>query len=163
MPRYALSLILCAFLALLPLGARAEEALLTKIEPLTIATEGDATMFTVEIADTEPTRARGLMFRQRLPEDRGMLFDFGKPRPVSMWMKNTYIPLDMLFIRADGTIAYIAENTVPRSLDTIGITEPVLAVLELAGGTAKKKNIRAGDKVYHRIFATAKEEPPPAP
>ena len=78
------------------------------------------------------------MFRQRLPEDRGMLFDFGEPRPVSMWMKNTYIPLDMLFIRADGTIAYIAENTVPKSLDTIGISEPVLAVLELAGGTARK-------------------------
>jgi len=164
MHRYALSLILCAFLSLLPLaGLRAEEAVLTKIEPLTIATEGDATMFTVEIADTEATRARGLMFRQRLPEDRGMLFDFGEPRTVSMWMKNTLISLDMLFIRADGTIAYIAENTVPKSLDTIGVSEPVLAVLELAGGTAKKKGIRSGDKVYHRIFSTAEEAPPASP
>ncbi len=163
MHRYALSLILCAFLALLPLGARAEEAILTKIEPLTIATDGDATMFTVEIADTEPTRARGLMFRQRLPEDRGMLFDFGQPRSVSMWMKNTLIPLDMLFIRADGTIAYIAENTVPKSLDTIGVSEPVLAVLELAGGTARKKGIRSGDKVYHRIFSTAGDDVQNAP
>lgn len=155
MHRYALSLIVFTFLAFFPAMLRAEDAPLTKIEPLTIATENDATMFTVEIADTDPTRERGLMFRQRLPENRGMLFDFGAPRPVSMWMKNTYIPLDMLFIRTDGTIAYIAENTVPKSLDTIGITEPVLAVLELAGGTTKKLGIRTGDKVYHRLFGNA--------
>ena len=162
MTRHALTLILCAFLALLPASLRAEEAL-TKIEPLTIATDGDATMFTVEIADTDESRERGLMFRQRLPEDRGMLFDFGDPRPVAMWMKNTYIPLDMLFIRADGTIAYIAENTVPKSLDTIGITEPVKAVLELAAGTTKKKDIHSGNVVYHRIFNNAAEEGAPAP
>ena len=156
MLRYALTFVLFALLALAPAGLRADEAApLTKIEPLTIATENDATMFTVEIADTEQSRERGLMFRQRLPENRGMLFDFGAPRPVSMWMKNTYIPLDMLFIRADGTIAYIAENTVPKSLDTVGITEPVLAVLELAGGTTKKLGIRSGDKVYHRLFGNA--------
>lgn len=162
MKRHALTLILCALLALLPSGLRAEETL-TKIEPLTIATDGDATMFTVEIADTELTRERGLMFRQRLPEGHGMLFDFGEPRPVSMWMKNTYIPLDMLFIRADGSIAYIAENTVPKSLDTIGITEPVLAVLELPAGTVKKKDIRAGDVVYHRLFSNAEEPGSPSP
>jgi len=162
MKRHALTLILCALLALLPTGLRAEEAL-TKIEPLTIATDGDATMFTVEIADTELTRERGLMFRQRLPEGHGMLFDFGAPRPVAMWMKNTYIPLDMLFIRADGSIAYIAENTVPKSLDTIGITEPVLAVLELPAGTVKKKDIRAGDVVYHRLFSNAEEPGSPSP
>ena len=162
MQRYALTLILFALLAFLPSGLRAEEAL-TKIEPLTIATDGDATMFTVEIADTEATRERGLMFRQRLPENHGMLFDFGQPQPVSMWMKNTYIPLDMVFIRSDGTIAYIAENTVPKSLDTIGITEPVLAVLELPAGTAKKKDIRAGDVVYHRLFSNAEEQGAPSP
>jgi uncharacterized protein len=162
MKRHALTLILCALLALLPTGLRAEEAL-TKIEPLTIATDGDATMFTVEIADTDLTRERGLMFRQRLPEGHGMLFDFGEPRPVSMWMKNTYIPLDMLFIRADGSIAYIAENTVPKSLDTIGITEPVLAVLELPAGTVRKKDIRAGDVVYHRLFSNAEEPGSPSP
>ena len=162
MRTHALTMILFAFLALLPSALRAEEAL-TKIEPLTIATDGDATMFTVEIADTDMSRERGLMFRQRLPEDRGMLFDFGEPRPVSMWMKNTYISLDMLFIRADGTIAYIAENTVPKSLDTIGITEPVKAVLELAGGTAKKNDIHAGNVVYHRIFNNAAEQGAPSP
>lgn len=152
MRRHVLTLLFIAF-ALLPWSRGwAEDAPLSKIEPLTIATETDAFMFTVEIADTEALRSRGLMFRQRLPEDRGMLFDFGEPRPVSMWMKNTYIPLDMLFIRPDGTIAYIAENTVPQSLDTVGITEPVLAVLELAGGVTRKHAIRAGDKVYHRMF-----------
>lgn len=152
--RDVLGLILVALALLQPLGAAALEAQLSKIEPLTVATAEDAFMFTVEIADTEPLRSRGLMFRQRLPEDRGMLFDFGTPRPVSMWMKNTFISLDMLFIREDGTIAYIAENTVPQSLDTIGISEPVLAVLELAGGTARKLGIRAGDRVYHRLFKT---------
>lgn len=153
MIRHALTIVLLALLALLPPAPLlAQDAPLSKIEPLTIATEDDAVMFTVEIVDTEELRARGLMFRQRLPEDRGMLFDFQEPRPVSMWMKNTYIPLDMLFIRKDGTIAYIAENTVPKSLDPVGVSEPVLAVLELAAGVTKKHGIRAGDKVYHRLF-----------
>jgi uncharacterized protein len=151
MRRYLIALFTLALVALQPAAPRAEE-MLAKLEPLTIATEGDATMFTVEIADTDLLRARGLMFRQRLPEDRGMLFDFGSPRKVSMWMKNTYISLDMLFIREDGTIVYIAENTVPKSLDTIGVNEPVVAVLELVGGSAKRLGIRSGDTVYHRIF-----------
>ncbi len=155
MIRYVLSLAFLFVLVLAPSAPWAQDAPLSKIEPLTVATETDAVMFTVEIADTEELRSRGLMFRQRLPEDRGMLFDFGSPRPVAMWMKNTYIPLDMLFIREDGTIAYIAENTVPKSLDTVGISEPVLAVLELAGGTSKKHGFRAGDTVYHRLFRNA--------
>ena len=150
--RHVLGLFLLAFVLLQPVAVPALEAPLSKIEPLTVATESDAFMFTVEIADTPELRVRGLMFRQRLPQDRGMLFDFVNPRPVSMWMKNTYISLDMLFIREDGTIAYIAENTVPKSLDMIGISEPVLAVLELAGGTARKHGIRAGDRVFHRLF-----------
>jgi uncharacterized membrane protein (UPF0127 family) len=152
MRRYVLNLLLIALFLLPAAPGRALEGPLSKIEPLTVATGTDAVMFTVEIADTDELRSRGLMFRQRLPEDRGMLFDFGEPRPVSMWMKNTYISLDMLFIREDGTIAYIAENTVPKSLDTIGISEPVLAVLELAAGTSRKHGIRAGDTVYHRLF-----------
>lgn len=152
MRRHLLSLLVLALLCLSPWAASALEAPLSKIEPVTVATETDAFMFTVEIADTEELRTRGLMFRQRLPEDRGMLFDFETPRQVSMWMKNTYISLDMLFIREDGKIAYIAENTVPKSLDPIGVSEPVLAVLELAGGTSRKLGIRAGDTVYHRLF-----------
>jgi len=150
-----LALFLFAFLSLLPAAAWAEDAALSKVEPLSIATETDASLVTVEIADTDELRERGLMFRQRIPEDRGMLFDFGEPRGVAMWMKNTYISLDMLFIRADGSIAYIAENTVPKSLDTIGVNEPIKAVLEIAGGAAKRRGIRAGDIVYHRIFKNA--------
>ena len=91
MHRYALTLILFALLVLFPSVLRAEEAL-TKIEPLTIATDDDATMFTVEIVDTDESRARGLMFRQRLPEGRGMLFDFGQPRPVSTGTLSCHAP-----------------------------------------------------------------------
>ena len=137
-------------------ATRTEEPQLSKIEPVTVVTGGGATLFTVEIADTAELRERGLMFRQLLPADRGMLFDFGAPQPVAMWMKNTNIALDMAFIRADGTVAYVAENTVPESLDLIGVREPVLAVLELAAGTAGRIGLRAGDVVHHRIFDSAR-------
>jgi uncharacterized protein len=137
--------------------AFSENAQITKIEPLTVASGNSATMFTTEIADTEELRERGLMFRHILPPDNAMLFDFGKPRPVQMWMKNTNISLDMLFIRADGTIAAIAENTVPQSLDIVSVQEPVRGVLEIAAGTVKKLNIHTNDKVFHRIFATSEE------
>ena len=144
--------VLCA-LSVLPGYALSQEP--ARIEPVTVVTAKQAQIFDTEVADTDDLRARGLMFRHKLPEDRAMLFDFGDPRPAAMWMKNTYIPLDMLFIRPDGKIAYIAENTVPKSLDAIGVSEPVLAVLELAGGVTKKHGIRAGDSVYHRLFRNA--------
>ena len=153
MTRHALTLILCAFLALLPSGLRAQDAPLTKIEPLTIATDGDATMFTVEIADTDASRERGLMFRQRLPEDRGMLFDFGEPRPVSMWMKNTYIPLDMIFISRAGKVISIARDAEPMSETIIPSGGPAYAVLELNGGAAARIGLKVGDEVRHPIFA----------
>jgi uncharacterized membrane protein (UPF0127 family) len=114
-------------------------------------------MFIAEIADTEELRTRGLMFRHFLPEDKAMLFDYEQPRPVAMWMKNTNISLDMLFIREDGTIAAIAEDTVPQSLDTISVQEPVRGVLELAAGTVKRLGLRPNDKVYHRIFKTMED------
>ena len=137
--------------------ALSENAQISKLEPVTVASEESVTMFTAEIADTQELRERGLMFRHLLPEDKAMLFDYGKPRPVAMWMKNTNISLDMLFIRADGTIAAIAENTVPQSLDTISVQEPVRGVLEMAAGTVKRLGIRPNDKVYHRIFKTAED------
>jgi uncharacterized protein len=138
------------FAALSPL--RAQEP--AKLEPVSIITETSAHLFTAEIADTPDLRARGLMFRHMLPADRAMVFDFESPRPATMWMKNTYISLDMLFVREDGTIAAIAENTEPLSLQTISVNEPVRGVVELAAGTAKKFGIQRGDKVYHRIFRT---------
>ena len=128
------------------------------IEQISIVTEQTATLISAEIADTEELRSRGLMFRHILPEGHGMLFDFGKPRPAAMWMKNTYMSLDMLFIRADGTVAAIAENTEPLSEQTISVQEPVLGVLELPAGTAKKLGIHRDDKIYHRIFKTAEQQ-----
>ena len=128
---------------------------LAPIEPISIVTEQSATILIAEIADNEESRSRGLMFRHVMPPNRAMLFDFVKPRPAAMWMKNTYISLDMLFVREDGTIAAIAENTEPLSLQTISVDEPVRGVVELAAGTAKRLGIQRNDKVYHRIFKTA--------
>ena len=147
------------FVLLHPQAIRAQEP--AKIEPVTIATQSASTMFTAEIADTEELRARGLMFRHRLPEGRAMLFDFGTPRPASMWMKNTYMSLDMLFVREDGTIAALAENTTPKSLDTISVQEPVKGVIELPAGTIKALGIQKDDKVYHRIFKTVEDTASP--
>jgi uncharacterized membrane protein (UPF0127 family) len=92
------------------------------------------------------------MFRRELPHGRGMLFDFVGEGPIAMWMKNTYVSLDMIFIRADGRIARIAENTTPQSETTIPSGVPVKAVLEVVGGTAKRLGISPGDRVAHRLF-----------
>jgi Uncharacterized conserved protein len=94
------------------------------------------------------------MYRKELPEGRGMLFDFQREQEVSFWMQNTYIPLDMLFIRADGRILRIAENTEPLSTRMIPSGGPVRAVLEVIGGTARKLGIAPGDRVGHPIFKT---------
>ena len=121
---------------------------------LTIVTRaGVRHPFQLEIANTPETRSRGLMFRRELAPDRGMLFEFGqRETDVSMWMKNTYIPLDMLFIRANGLIHHIAENTTPLSEATISSNGPVKGVLEVIGGTAKRLGIAAGDRVEHPFF-----------
>ena len=128
-----------------------------RIEPLTIVADKTSTMFQAEIAATEEQRARGLMFRQVMPLDEAMLFDFGQPKPAAMWMKNTYVSLDMLFVRQDGTIAALAENTVPKSLDTISVQEPVRGVIELAAGTVKRLGIKKDDKVINAIFQTKEQ------
>jgi uncharacterized membrane protein (UPF0127 family) len=123
------------------------------LEKLTIATPGGEKIFQVEVMRTMDERARGLMFRRYLPADRGMLFDFAAEAQVAMWMKDTFIPLDMLFIRKDGTISQIAENTEPHSTRTISSTDPVHSVLEINGGMAAKLGIKAGDKVIHPLFS----------
>ena len=138
-------------------AALPENAQISKLEPITLESADSVTMLTAEIADTDELRTRGLMFRHFLPEDKAMLFDYETPRPVAMWMKNTNISLDMLFIREDGTIAAIAQDTVPRSLDTISVQEPVRGVLELAAGTVRRLGLRVNDKVYHRIFNTVED------
>ena len=101
----------------------------------------------MEIARTPEEQATGLMNRGELAPDRGMIFPYDPPRDASFWMKNTLIPLDMIFIRPDGTIARIAENTVPLSLDPVASLEPVAAVLEIAGGRSAELGIRPGDRV----------------
>ena len=140
-------------LLLATLSALPAVALSPMLEPLTIVTRGGQRhAFKVEVARNDADRAQGLMFRRTIPGDWGMLFDFGRVEPVSMWMKNTYLPLDMLFIRADGSIARIAANAEPLSTRAIPSGEPVLAVLELNAGTAARLGIRAGDRVEHPLF-----------
>jgi len=124
--------------------APAQTANLQKID---IASKGGTHSFLVEIADNDAERARGLMYRKDLPEGRGMLFDFKREQETGFWMKNTYIPLDMIFIRADGTIRRIAANTEPLSERTVPSGGAVRYVLEVIGGTAGKLGIEPGDKV----------------
>ncbi len=107
-------------------------------------------VFKAEVARSEEEQERGLMFRPSIPAGGGMLFPFRVPRVASFWMKNTQAPLDMVFIRPDGSIARIAENTIPYSLDPVTSGEPVKAVLEIAGGRAAELGIAEGDKVYWR-------------
>ena len=110
-------------------------------------------VFSVEVADNDAERAKGLMYRKELPEGRGMLFDFHREQDVSFWMQNTYIPLDMIFIRADGRILRIAENTEPLSTRLVPSGGPVRAVLEVIGGSARKLGIAPGDRVASPIFS----------
>jgi len=117
-----------------------------------IATKTGVHAFSVEIADTEPEREKGLMFRKDLPEGHGMLFDFHREQEVGFWMQNTYIPLDMIFIRGDGRILRIAENTEPLSTRIIPSNGPVRAVLEVIAGTARKYGIAPGDRVASPLF-----------
>lgn len=141
-PVLALAALLLA--NLLPAGAAAEKLnILTKAGPVAV---------NIELAVTPAERAKGLMYRTELAPDAGMLFDFGVEQPIYMWMKNTYIPLDMLFIRSDGRIASIATDTVPLSTETISSGPPVRAVLELPAGTVRAKGIAVGDRVEYRLF-----------
>jgi uncharacterized membrane protein (UPF0127 family) len=119
-----------------------------------VTTAGKVAHFKVEFVDTEPTRERGLMYRKSLAPDAGMLFDFKTPQQVSFWMKNTLIPLDMLFIDQSGRISNIYREATPLSLAPIPSDGPIRGVLEIPGGRAQELGIMAGDKVRHPIFTT---------
>ena len=123
-----------------------------ELQPLEIVTKTGVHSFAVELVTTPEQQAHGLMFRRELPEGQGMLFDFHREQPTTFWMKNTYIPLDMIFIRGDGRILRVAENTVPLSEAPVPSGGPVRAVLEVIAGTAKKMGIAPGDRVAHPIF-----------
>ena len=122
------------------------------LEPLEIVTKSGSRAFLVELAATDDEKNIGLMHRSELPDGRGMLFDFSPPQLVSMWMKDTLISLDMIFIQADGRILRIAQNTEPLSTMAIPSGGIVKGVLEVIGGTAKKYGIGPGDRVGHRVF-----------
>ncbi|WP_207478597.1 DUF192 domain-containing protein [Arenibaculum pallidiluteum] len=153
--RLCLALLVAGALLGLPGPAGALETF--KVEPLTIETAaGGRYRFNVEMAQTPAQMAQGLMFRKELAPDSGMLFVHPADQIASMWMKNTFIPLDMVFISSDGRVADIRERATPHSLETISSSVPVRAVLELAGGIVSRLGIRRGDKVLHPAFGTVK-------
>jgi uncharacterized protein len=126
------------------------------LTPLSIQTAKGKVEFQVEVADEDRERSIGLMHRNELALNRGMIFDFKTPREVSFWMRNTFIPLDMIFIAKDGTIQAIAENTIPHNDKGVGPGRMMtLGVLELQGGASAKLGIKPGDKVTHAIFANS--------
>jgi uncharacterized membrane protein (UPF0127 family) len=153
MRRCLLVLLAALFVVGLPFAGIGARGAAAELQPLEIASKGGVHVFAVEMASTPEEQAKGLMYRRELPEGQGMLFDFHHEQPASFWMKNTYIPLDMIFIRADGRILRIAENTVPLSEALVPSGGAVRAVLEVNGGTARKLGIAPGDRVAHPIFS----------
>ena len=153
--RRAGTLVLAALLAFAGLAAHAQLLQRFETSTLTIATANGDKPFTVELAITPSQQEQGLMFRRELAPDAGMLFILPQVQPAVFWMKNTLLPLDMLFIAADGRIADIHERAVPLSEANIVSKVPVKAVLELNGGTVARLGIKPGDVVHHAMFGTA--------
>jgi len=142
-----LSIIMLFIMVLGSPKATAEQDFVFKTQKVEIINSlGGKYLFKTEIADTNRLRARGLQFRTSLPIGSAMLFDFKTTKPVNFWMKNTAIPLDMLFVTDQGVISWIVENTTPFSLDIIPSNGAVRSVIEVRAGTAKKLNIKVGDK-----------------
>jgi uncharacterized membrane protein (UPF0127 family) len=113
--------------------------------------------FNIEVADTDATRAKGLMFRQQLAPDAGMLFDFFEERPAAFWMRNTFIPLDMIFIGADGIVKTIHVNARPQDPTTIPSGVPVRFVLEIPGGRSVEIGLEPGDRFEHERVGKARQ------
>ena len=143
---------LAAVLVIAGFAATGAPAGAASFQPLEIVTKNGVQVFSVEMATTEEEKRTGLMYRKELPDGKGMLFDFNPEQEISMWMENTYVSLDMIFIRADGRILHIAENTEPLSRKIISSRGPARAVLEVVAGTAQKYGIRPGDRVAHPLF-----------
>jgi uncharacterized membrane protein (UPF0127 family) len=147
---------LIAPLMLAAAAARAQDAEIQfKRSSLVVVSSGRDIKFEVDLATNDAERARGLMFRKQLGPYEGMLFDFYQEMPVSFWMKNTLIPLDMVFIAADGTVKHVHANAVPLSTDSVSSRYPVRGVLEINGGSAALLGIKPGDTVKHPIFGNA--------
>lgn len=146
--------VLLSFALLLPLLAAFPVEAQMRRETLMLQTGGANQAIEIEIAETLEEKSRGLMFRPKIPDGTGMLFPYGTPQEITMWMKNTYASLDMVFIRADGTVHRIETSTEPMSERVIASEGPVVAVLELAAGASAKYGLKAGDKVLHKSFGT---------
>lgn len=123
---------------------------------LTIVTAKGSHKFDIELAVSKAQQSQGLMYRPNMAADAGMLFDYKRPQKITMWMKNTRIPLDMLFIGTDGRIVNIVERTIPHSVSTVSSKGKVQAVLEVNSGTASRLGIKPGDRVSHSIFKQLK-------
>ena len=150
--RAALALALASALVWAAAAILAKPALADPLETLTISTQTGDHSFSVEIAATPATRERGLMNRRFMPIDRGMLFEFERDDPVAFWMKNTYIPLDMVFIARNGVVTRVVDRAEPFSETPIPSGGPCAAVLELNGGVAAEIGLRTGDMVRHPFF-----------
>ncbi len=122
------------------------------LEKLAFVTRSGVHEFSVEVMRTPGEHGKGLMYRRYMPDDRGMLFDFGKNDVIHMWMKNTYIPLDMIFVGKDGKVFSIARDTEPFSERTVSSGGPVVGVVELNAGAAAKIGLAVGDEVRHAMF-----------
>jgi uncharacterized membrane protein (UPF0127 family) len=144
-----LAFVLCLLISTLTSPAARAQAGLERLE---ITTASGPHAFQVEIANNGASREKGLMFRRFMPAERGMLFEFERSEPVAFWMKNTYIPLDMVFIARDGTVTHVAADAEPLSEAIVPSGGPCIAVLELNGGEAAKIGLREGDKVRAAFF-----------
>ena len=136
--------------------AGAASSVLADVDEVIVVTAKGRFLFTVEVAETAAQRRQGLQHRKSLAAGAGMLFDYRRVQPVAMWMKNTLIALDMLFIDDAGRVVNVAENTEPLSLATISSAAPVRAVLEVNAGTARRLGIQPGDQVLHAVFGNAR-------
>ena len=141
-----------AFLFVFVLAAPAGALEQFERSTLSIVTAKGTQTFQIELAVSPAQQSQGLMYRRKMAPDAGMLFVYSRPQPVSFWMKNTFIPLDMIFIATDGRIVNIQQRTVPQSLAPVRSKGEVLAVLELNGGTSSRLGIKAGDTVRHETF-----------
>lgn len=138
----------CLFLCMIVSAATAREPLTLRLtQTITIDDGQDKTVFCAHAATDEQSRITGLMFQESLPADAGMVFDFGSMQIVNMWMRNTILPLDMIFFDDAGRVVSIAENTTPFSLDIISSQQPAKYVLEVNAGSAKKHGLNVGDQV----------------
>ena len=153
MPGLAFAFIATLFIAAFMAQSQAsEEVVRLPVEQVIVTTDSGDIAFATEMATSDDTRSRGLMFRRSMGKREAMLFHWPSPRVISMWMRNTYISLDMLFVTADGTVVHVQANTVPQSLEVLSAGREVSAVMELVAGTAATLGIRPGSRLKHRFF-----------